>query len=121
MESEEERLQTARKLRNLLEGQLSDIEYVRLDVQHRGESVFWNYGELHGKISIIGEVERTETIMLKLSPVIDCDGHTHLPSSLRIAADIHDRIKKYLEEHGERYEVSNDIYCLKREILECPQ
>ena len=121
MESEEERLQTARKLRNLLEEQLSDIESVRLDVQHRGESVFWNYGGLQSKISIIGGVERTETVMLKLSPVIDCDSHTHLPSSLRIAADIHDRIKKYLEEHGERYEMSNDIYCLRREILERPQ
>lgn len=121
MESEEERLQTARNLRNLLEKQLSDTESVRLDVQHRGESVFWNYGGLHGKISIIEGVERTETVMLELSSVIGCDSHTHLPSSLRIAADIHDRIKKYLGEHGERYGMSKDIYCLRREILECPQ
>ena len=112
----EEKLEIALRLKRSLEGRFADIQGFHLDAEHMGNAVLWNYGGFHGEIPLIGEVNGT--VILEFPQIINCDSHTHLPSSLKVVTDIYERIEEYLERHGEKHErpCGHPLYYLKKGI-----
>jgi len=97
-----ENMEIAEKLKSSLEKRLKDIRGARIDIDYRGEAIFWRYGACHGRMKIIGEAENG-TILLQLPEGFDTDSHPFQTiSSMKSLIKIYNRIEGYLLKHGEK-------------------